>query len=69
MFGSCLELGGADPGLNLGTKVGEIEVVFEEVWELLLSELFDISSILVAKEGGPNVPIFDKGGRLNVGLS
>ena len=69
MLGSCLELGGADPGLNLRAKVGEVEVVFEEVWELLLSELFDISSILVAKKGGPNVPVLNKGGRLNVGLS
>ena len=69
MLGSCLEFRGADPGLNLRAKVGEVEVVFEEVWELLLSELLDISSILVAKKGGPNVPIIDKGGRLNVGLS
>ena len=69
MFGSCLEFGGADPGLNLRTKVGEIEGVCEEVWKLLLSELFDISGILVAKKGGPNVPVLNEGGRRNVGLS
>ena len=58
MFGSCLEFGGSNPSISLGTKGRDVEGSIEEVRESLLGELFDISGVLVAKEGGSDVPIF-----------
>ena len=58
MFRSCLELGGLNPSFSFGSKGPDVDVSTEEVWEWLLGELFDISSVLVAKTGGSTVPIF-----------
>ena len=60
MFGSCLEFGGLNRSFSLGAKGRDVEVSTEEIWELLLGELFDISDVLVAKKGGSDVPIFYK---------